>query len=320
MGMVNFWSRRKIFTVIFLVIFPPIGIYLVVRSKTTAKKKWIFSLLGATWLAFVIWTIVFAPPSITVASSTKPVDDASYLLNGNTYPENAYVTINGKAIDTTNGEFKATLPLTEGDNKIAIVSTDGDKKNTEVVTVHRNTKAEIAQRKAEEKKKQTEAEAKKQAEDAKKQAAENKKKASAESKKKAEEAKKTAEDAKKQAAAAKKKADEAKKKADAVRKQEAKKKKAAPKPKATYSAVVSTAIPVDPATLHVTVTVKNTSQVAGKPSCTVNVSSVNGTYHGFDIFDVTQTIAPGQEYTFTGNLTITKEGANYVTAGHADCT
>lgn len=315
------WSWRKIFTVILLIVFPPLGIYLLVRSKTSTRKKWVFGLLSAAWLAFIVWVLVFAPPSITVASSTKPVDKADYVLTGSTYPTNAAVTINGKAVETSEGDFKATVPLVEGDNKITIVSTDEDQKTTEVVTVHRNTKAEIAHRQEEAKKKQAEAEAKKKAKEAKKKAEEAKKKASEESKRKAAEAKKKSEEAKHKAEVAKKRAEEAKKKADAAKKKAAKKKKKpAPKPKATYSATVPTYIPADPATLHVVVTVKNTSQVAGKPSCTVSASSANGTYHGFDIFELDKPIAPGKEFTFTGNITITKEGSYYVTSAQATCT
>lgn len=89
-------------------------------------------------------------------------------------------------------------------------------------------------------------------------------------------------------------------------------------PKPTYKAKVLGYNPVDPATLRVSVEVKNTSKVEGKPDCTINASNASGTYKGFDVFGV-DPIAPGKVDYFNGNLTITNEGSGFVTDVTVDC-
>lgn len=90
-----------------------------------------------------------------------------------------------------------------------------------------------------------------------------------------------------------------------------------PKPK--YEASLGTYNAIDPATLVVLVNVKNISTVSGAPSCFVNVSNASNTYKGYDTFDPGKTLAPGEEWSFNARLTITKEGAAYVTEGSVGC-
>ncbi len=75
---------------------------------------------------------------------------------------------------------------------------------------------------------------------------------------------------------------------------------------------------VNPATLGVSFHVKNTGSKAGTPYCTINVSDVNDNYTGVDAFTL-KTIQPGQTVTSVDNLTITKQGAQYVTTGTISC-
>ncbi len=75
---------------------------------------------------------------------------------------------------------------------------------------------------------------------------------------------------------------------------------------------------VNPATLGVIFHVKNTGSKAGTPYCTINVSDTNGTYSGTDAFTL-KTVQPGQTVTSADNLTITKQGAQYVTGGTISC-
>jgi hypothetical protein len=112
------------------------------------------------------------------------------------------------------------------------------------------------------------------------------------------------------------KAQEAKKKQD----EEASKKAAAekPKPKATFTASLGKYWALDPATLVVVVNVKNTGAASGIPQCYIQASSPSGAYKGFDVFTPNK-LAPGEETSFNANLTITKEGAAYVTEGSVDC-
>jgi len=76
---------------------------------------------------------------------------------------------------------------------------------------------------------------------------------------------------------------------------------------------------VDPATLRVSVKVKNTGQSKGKPDCTINATNSTGVYKGFDVFGMDRAIEPGQEDYFNGQLTITKEGSVFVDKVTVSC-
>jgi len=75
---------------------------------------------------------------------------------------------------------------------------------------------------------------------------------------------------------------------------------------------------VNPETLGVIFHVKNTGKVAGSPLCTIQVSDQNDTYSGSDALTLNK-IQPGQTVTSADNLTITKQGAQYVTGGTISC-
>lgn len=76
---------------------------------------------------------------------------------------------------------------------------------------------------------------------------------------------------------------------------------------------------VDPATVRVYVMVRNTGDEAGVPSCTVRVSNESDTYDGFDIFSLDDPIRPGKQRGFNGLITVTNEGAAFVTESDVDC-
>jgi hypothetical protein len=98
------------------------------------------------------------------------------------------------------------------------------------------------------------------------------------------------------------------------------KKKSAPAPpKATYQAEVINYGAPDPATLTVLVKLRNTNNTAGNPACKVEAKSTNGTYHGWDSFDLGRTVPAGGEDQFIGKMTITKEGSAYITSASATC-
>lgn len=75
---------------------------------------------------------------------------------------------------------------------------------------------------------------------------------------------------------------------------------------------------VNPATLSVTIHVTNTGDAAGTPTCTINVNDANSTYTGADLATLSS-VEPGKTVTTVDNVTITKQGAQYVTAGKIDC-
>jgi hypothetical protein len=69
---------------------------------------------------------------------------------------------------------------------------------------------------------------------------------------------------------------------------------------------------VDPATIKVWVTTRNVGQATAVPDCAVSLNSPNGSYSGYEIFTIDR-LAPGHEQTWNGLVTISGEGARYVT-------
>ena len=68
-------------------------------------------------------------------------------------------------------------------------------------------------------------------------------------------------------------------------------------------------------------TIRNTGEVSFIPeSCTVSVQDDSYTYKGYDyISGFTETIKPGGKFMGNVVLTVTKEGAFFVTNGEVEC-
>lgn len=91
-------------------------------------------------------------------------------------------------------------------------------------------------------------------------------------------------------------------------------------PKTTFEAHITDHSALDPATLQFLATIKNTGKIAATPICTVSVDSPSHTYHGWDTFDtLDHKLQPGEQWGFRGTVTVTKEGAAYVTTGGISC-
>ena len=76
---------------------------------------------------------------------------------------------------------------------------------------------------------------------------------------------------------------------------------------------------VNPATLAVVFNVTNDGTQPITPSCTIRMQDASGTYKGYDIFDITDAIAPSQTKQVIVNLTITKEGADFANQFSGEC-
>jgi hypothetical protein len=76
---------------------------------------------------------------------------------------------------------------------------------------------------------------------------------------------------------------------------------------------------VNPATLAVTIQVTNTGSSAAAPDCTVDASDASGTYSGANEGTFSSAIAPGQTSTSVMEVTITGQGARYVTSATVTC-
>lgn len=88
---------------------------------------------------------------------------------------------------------------------------------------------------------------------------------------------------------------------------------------AVFSGKVLSSKVVNPAMVQVKFEITNTGTDAGKPNCIVRVQDASRTYKGFDspIFDYA--IEPKSTITGVINLTVTNQGALFVTEGEVSC-
>jgi hypothetical protein len=86
-----------------------------------------------------------------------------------------------------------------------------------------------------------------------------------------------------------------------------------------YAATIDGTAVINPATLAVRFSVTNDGTQTVTPSCKIDAKDPSSTYRGFDIF-VIDPIKPGGIEHAAGNLTITKEGASFVTDLTISCT
>jgi hypothetical protein len=93
----------------------------------------------------------------------------------------------------------------------------------------------------------------------------------------------------------------------------------APTVKASYETTIGSSNVIDPATISIAVKIRNISSVAGSPRCSVSASNASGTYKGYDYFSDLGSIEPSKEGIFAARLTITNEGAQYITKANATC-
>lgn len=91
-------------------------------------------------------------------------------------------------------------------------------------------------------------------------------------------------------------------------------------PKSTYEAHITDIGAIDPTTAKVLVIVKNTGKIEAAPICQISVHNESRTYQGFDTFDQLKKLKPGEQWGFSGTLTVTNQGADYVTNGSVSCT
>lgn len=88
---------------------------------------------------------------------------------------------------------------------------------------------------------------------------------------------------------------------------------------AKYQASVTRYSVINPADLAVVVRVTNTGTKAGTPTCTIGAQDGSYAYHGVDAATLQGTISAGATTNFVDNLTITSQGAQYVTQVTATC-
>ncbi|MEO6760905.1 MAG: hypothetical protein ABI220_00820 [Candidatus Saccharimonadales bacterium] len=87
----------------------------------------------------------------------------------------------------------------------------------------------------------------------------------------------------------------------------------------SYSAETSGTIVKNPADLEVFAKIKNTGDSSGTPSCTLQANDDSSTYTGVDVVTRTSPLQAGGEWDFRDDMTITHQGAQYVTSVNIDC-
>jgi hypothetical protein len=87
----------------------------------------------------------------------------------------------------------------------------------------------------------------------------------------------------------------------------------------SFKATVGDFTVINPADLAVAVHVTNTGTTAATPTCTIEASDPSGAYTGFDEGTLTSPVQPGATTTYVDNVTVTHQGAQYVTQVSVTC-
>jgi hypothetical protein len=88
----------------------------------------------------------------------------------------------------------------------------------------------------------------------------------------------------------------------------------------SYPVTVETRAVINPATISFRYRVTNDGTQPVTPDCDIRFQDTSGTYRGFDVFTPVEPIPAGVSQFYVGQLTITKEGAEYATEYTAECT
>ncbi len=82
----------------------------------------------------------------------------------------------------------------------------------------------------------------------------------------------------------------------------------------SYRASIVSLQPINAAEVSVSVQVVNAGSDSGTPACTVHVSSPGGAYTGDSVLTAQQPLPRGAQTTLQGTMTVTNQGARYVTS------
>ncbi len=191
------WYTSTWFTIVTLVFFAPVGIFLTWKySKWGKVTKVIASVAAALFFIYAVAMTANAAPTLSIDDAKNgriETQDPSYKITGKITGANGSttVTVNDVPAQINNGKYSAIIELKEGDNSVTVTAKKKDKTTQELVIVHRLTAAELQARKeAEAAKQKAEADAA-----ASKKAADDKKSADEAAAAKAAADKKAAEDA-----------------------------------------------------------------------------------------------------------------------------
>jgi hypothetical protein len=90
--------------------------------------------------------------------------------------------------------------------------------------------------------------------------------------------------------------------------------------KRSYPVSIETRAVINPATISFRYRVTNDGTQPVTPECDIRFQDSSGTYRGFDVYTPVEPIPAGVSQFYVGEMTITKEGAEYATEYTAECT
>ncbi len=129
--------------------------FLLWKYAAWPQKVKLWASLGLSVVLIIIasaWNNYNLPPTISIDNALADSigtdnNTSNYDITGNiTSQKSVTLTIDGKHISlNSNHDFSYKTSLHEGDNNFTLIATNGSGRDREVLTIHRNTKAEDAQ-------------------------------------------------------------------------------------------------------------------------------------------------------------------------------
>lgn len=147
------WYENKLYVILWLIFFFPVGIYGVWKTGDWSKKtRWILTALPVILFFWIMIAGSMAPPVITVSGykANQEVESQEYRVAGQVTPSASKLKINGVDVQVeVDGQFAYKVPLKDGQNEIIISATNAGK-TVEFKEIINKTPAEVlAKRKAE---------------------------------------------------------------------------------------------------------------------------------------------------------------------------
>lgn len=144
---------RSWFIILLLIIFAPVGLWLMWRyGSWSTKGKSIISVIIGLLMGLLAIGVINAPPTITLSVPLKydeliKTDDSKYIVSGEVSSiYEATLTVNDDVVPIEGTKFEHTILLNEGENKVRIAAENKNGSDDVVFTIHRTTKAELAER------------------------------------------------------------------------------------------------------------------------------------------------------------------------------
>lgn len=143
------WYQHTAWIIALLIIFWPVGLYLMWKHTNWSKNvKIVISTIAVLSFVLMVVAIANAPPTVTVNNLSNgkiSTDDAIYTVTGSVTSAES-VTVNKKTASLNNDNFSVSIDLKQGDNNVSVTAKRGDQHADEQFIIHRSTDAELKAR------------------------------------------------------------------------------------------------------------------------------------------------------------------------------